>query len=162
GASAWGRGAGRCPQPRWSAPSPSAWPPGSAPRRCRRPWSPTCDATPGPKAARSRSEERRVGEEGGGRGGGGQREAEWGGWAVRRCCVSSRRRHTRLVSDWSPDVCSSDLRGFRLGTRRGEVSAAQVVCAVPVGLAARLGPPEVSQALEPYLRRDAGAQGGAV
>src|SRR5437016_8753498 len=23
---------------------------------------------------------------------------------------SSRRRHTRLVSDWSSDVCSSDLR----------------------------------------------------
>src|SRR5262249_57147163 len=23
--------------------------------------------------------------------------------------VSSRRRHTRLVSDWSSDVCSSDL-----------------------------------------------------
>src|SRR5258706_8782526 len=32
-----------------------------------------------------------------------------------RCCFfffSSRRRHTRLVSDWSSDVCSSDL-GFR-------------------------------------------------
>src|SRR5262249_59851776 len=30
---------------------------------------------------------------------------------------SSRRRHTRLVSDWSSDVCSSDLRGpFRNGT----------------------------------------------
>src|SRR5262249_60138865 len=31
---------------------------------------------------------------------------------------SSRRRHTRLVSDWSSDVCSSDLltviRGLRL------------------------------------------------
>src|SRR5438046_7461934 len=36
----------------------------------------------------------------------------------RRCCddvacycffFSSRRRHTRLVSDWSSDVCSSDL-----------------------------------------------------
>src|SRR5438046_3699619 len=28
---------------------------------------------------------------------------------------SSRRRHTRLVSDWSSDVCSSDLNliGFR-------------------------------------------------
>src|SRR5437016_9258443 len=30
-----------------------------------------------------------------------------------RCCrvffFSSRRRHTRLVSDWSSDVCSSDL-----------------------------------------------------
>src|SRR5438046_8967172 len=24
---------------------------------------------------------------------------------------SSRRRHTRLVSDWSSDVCSSDLEG---------------------------------------------------
>src|SRR5262249_57916631 len=27
----------------------------------------------------------------------------------RRLLVSSRRRHTRLVSDWSSDVCSSDL-----------------------------------------------------
>src|SRR5437016_10111203 len=26
---------------------------------------------------------------------------------------SSRRRHTRLVSDWSSDVCSSDLYGRR-------------------------------------------------
>src|SRR5258706_13639870 len=26
---------------------------------------------------------------------------------------SSRRRHTRLVSDWSSDVCSSDLDPFR-------------------------------------------------
>src|SRR5262249_56497755 len=25
---------------------------------------------------------------------------------------SSRRRHTRLVSDWSSDVCSSDLEKF--------------------------------------------------
>src|SRR5438093_8378374 len=25
---------------------------------------------------------------------------------------SSRRRHTRLVSDWSSDVCSSDLKQF--------------------------------------------------
>src|SRR5437016_9543693 len=33
---------------------------------------------------------------------------------------SSRRRHTRLVSDWSSDVCSSDLhraRGPRPGAR---------------------------------------------
>src|SRR5262249_57087361 len=26
---------------------------------------------------------------------------------------SSRRRHTRLVSDWSSDVCSSDLKPLR-------------------------------------------------
>src|SRR5258706_8734113 len=28
---------------------------------------------------------------------------------------SSRRRHTRLVSDWSSDVCSSDLRALLAG-----------------------------------------------
>src|SRR5262249_59369282 len=28
-----------------------------------------------------------------------------------RFFFSSRRRHTRLVSDWSSDVCSSDLLG---------------------------------------------------
>src|SRR5437016_13177943 len=28
---------------------------------------------------------------------------------IRCCFFSSRRRHTRLVSDWSSDVCSSDL-----------------------------------------------------
>src|SRR5262249_57984617 len=35
-------------------------------------------------------------------------------WRLRRLewlfFFSSRRRHTRLVSDWSSDVCSSDLR----------------------------------------------------
>src|SRR5205814_7859053 len=28
---------------------------------------------------------------------------------VRACFLSSRRRHTRCLSDWSSDVCSSDL-----------------------------------------------------
>src|SRR5262249_57944038 len=28
---------------------------------------------------------------------------------------TSRRRHTRLVSDWSSDVCSSDLQHFGIG-----------------------------------------------
>src|SRR5262249_56992206 len=32
---------------------------------------------------------------------------------------ASRRRHTRLVSDWSSDVCSSDLAGSRRG--RGQL-----------------------------------------
>src|SRR5215475_786753 len=31
---------------------------------------------------------------------------------------SSRRRHTRFSRDWSSDVCSSDLRGLRLGVPR--------------------------------------------
>src|SRR5258706_9748104 len=30
---------------------------------------------------------------------------------------SSRRRHTRLVSDWSSDVCSSDLSGGCLDSK---------------------------------------------
>src|SRR5262245_15799726 len=42
-----------------------------------------------------RSEERRVGK----------------GWKHRMAqCYSSRRRHTRCLSDWSSDVCSSDLQ----------------------------------------------------
>src|SRR5258706_12174018 len=34
---------------------------------------------------------------------------------------SSRRRHTRLVSDWSSDVCSSDLTGIAPDARRTRV-----------------------------------------
>src|SRR5258706_1169227 len=38
---------------------------------------------------------------------------------------SSRRRHTRLVSDWSSDVCSSDLpAAFSIGHGNREVNAA--------------------------------------
>src|SRR3989339_269314 len=33
-------------------------------------------------------------------------------------CFSSRRRHTRLVSDWSSDVCSSDLAHVFFSSRR--------------------------------------------
>src|SRR2546422_4102666 len=34
---------------------------------------------------------------------------------------SSRRRHTRCSRDWSSDVCSSDLRGYRPPDRYGLV-----------------------------------------
>jgi C-3',4' desaturase CrtD len=51
---------------------------------------------------------------------------------------------------------------YQLVTRRGQVSARQIVCAVPAGLAAKLGPPQVAEALLSYLRRDAKAQGGAI
>src|SRR5258706_10615117 len=38
----------------------------------------------------------------------------WSVTGVQSCALSfsSRRRHTRLVSDWSSDVCSSDLIGL--------------------------------------------------
>src|SRR5262249_59066363 len=55
---------------------------------------------------------------------------------------SSRRRHTRLVSDWSSDVCSSDLRlpilistalpvvnRVSQGRRPGEASRERVILA---------------------------------
>src|SRR5215213_4596295 len=42
---------------------------------------------------------------------------------------SSRRRHTRLVSDWSSDVCSSDLWGPALN----QLAAARIA-AQPEGL----------------------------
>ena len=53
-------------------------------------------------------------------------------------------------------------REFLLTTRRGDVRAAQVVSALPVTLTARIAPPSVQEALQPYIRRDAGAQGGAL
>src|SRR5262249_57967440 len=46
---------------------------------------------------------------------------------------SSRRRHTRLVSDWSSDVCSSDL-GTGGGTLVGAVFS-HVVRGFGIGLA---------------------------
>jgi C-3',4' desaturase CrtD len=52
--------------------------------------------------------------------------------------------------------------GFLVRTRRGHFPASQVVSALPVALTARLAPPEVGEALRPYVRRDAGAQGGAL
>src|SRR5438046_9874000 len=54
---------------------------------------------------------------------------------------SSRRRHTRLVSDWSSDVCSSDLYPFnwhRSSASEGEkpqVSATLVPDPVQIGRA---------------------------
>src|SRR5262249_56320928 len=55
-----------------------------------------------------------------------------------RFFFSSRRRHTRLVSDWSSDVCSSDL----LDAQRA-VPAAQP----GIALAAAFEPEEVRQHL---------------
>src|SRR5947199_346698 len=42
----------------------------------------------------------------------GRQCARGGGGDARRACFffSSRRRHTRCLSDWSSDVCSSDLK----------------------------------------------------
>src|SRR5215213_10607621 len=41
------------------------------------------------------------------------RDSDGGGRLTLFFFFSSRRRHTRLVSDWSSDVCSSDLERLR-------------------------------------------------
>src|SRR5258706_1118947 len=58
----------------------------------------------------------------------------WSVTGVQTCAFffSSRRRHTRLVSDWSSDVCSSDLFG-------PEKFALQDLAAQPKFLGAELG-----------------------
>src|SRR5262245_62537860 len=48
----------------------------------------------------------------------------------RRFFFSSRRRHTRCLSDWSSDVCSSDLRR---DTRRGSLQESRLHRRQPVG-----------------------------
>src|ERR1035438_10791459 len=47
-------------------------------------------------------------------------------WMILVCFLfffSSRRRHTRCLSDWSSDVCSSDLEAWVGATRAGFVFA---------------------------------------
>src|ERR1019366_2807677 len=75
------------------------------------------------------------------------------------CVFSSRRRHTRLVSDWSSDVCSSDLQhlhaagpaGFPGPPRRVDpdvdalhqmLAQEHVVVTEEDGMGTRLGPPD--------------------
>src|SRR5205823_8622516 len=47
---------------------------------------------------------------------------------------SSRRRHTRYASDWSSDVCSSDLPTF-LGTSHRQAPVRGLVGRIRAGLA---------------------------
>lgn len=54
------------------------------------------------------------------------------------------------------------LGDFTLHTRRGAFQAVQIVSAVPAILTARLAPDLMARALQPYLHRDAEAEGGAL
>ena len=51
---------------------------------------------------------------------------------------------------------------FAIETRRGPFRARLIVSAIPAQLTAAIGPPEIRQALAPYLERDRNAQGGAI
>src|SRR5947199_4665984 len=53
-------------------------------------------------------------------------------WAV-FFFFSSRRRHTRCLSDWSSDVCSSDLQLHVIGSRSENVLAGILLGGMPPG-----------------------------
>jgi phytoene dehydrogenase-like protein len=52
--------------------------------------------------------------------------------------------------------------GYALCTRRGVVHARVVVSSLTAAATSLIGPPEVAEALSPFLERDASAQGGAM
>src|SRR5262249_59184267 len=72
-------------------------------------------------------------------------------WHLTIVCFffSSRRRHTRLVSDWSSDVCSSDLEPRRVA-RALAVEAAHVAT---VGSKARKRAERLLQAADELAQR---------
>jgi C-3',4' desaturase CrtD len=57
---------------------------------------------------------------------------------------------------------SGEIGNFTIKTQRGDFQTRQIVSAVPASITARIAPAAVSEALTPYLRRDADAQGGAI
>src|SRR5258706_8918557 len=68
--------------------------------------------------------------------------ALWGLLALSRDKLfffSSRRRHTRLVSDWSSDVCSSDLPCTHRGAHARSCSGGDAGLSPPGGLEPGLG-----------------------
>src|ERR1035441_10900744 len=79
---------------------------------------------------------------------------------------SSRRRHTRCLSDWSSDVCSSDLLGAVLyematGKRAFEgKTTASVIAAVierhppPVSTVQPASPPALDRVVKTCLAKD--------
>src|SRR5262249_58312454 len=90
---------------------------------------------------------------------------------------SSRRRHTRLVSDWSSDVCSSDLcwltHASLAGTGGGatafrassvSLSFTRIGCSVYWGCTAndRCGSPPRDRSEERRVGKECKARGGAV
>lgn len=60
------------------------------------------------------------------------------------------------------DPLTGQQSGYRIHTRRGSFDVKQVVAAVPIALTAKLAPTIMARKLDPYLQRDAKAQGGAI
>ena len=84
----------------------------------------------------------------------------WGFW--RRFVARLRELGGELRVGCAVDAVTGSDGRFELHTRRGSFEAAQVVCALPAPLAARVSPAPVGDALRPFLERNAKAAGGAI
>src|SRR5258706_15126823 len=72
---------------------------------------------------------------------------------------SSRRRHTRLVSDWSSDVCSSDLDPLQRPRIAADLQA-QFTKRGPKGIyITRIGNPELAQYEKHFVEEIAAMMG---
>jgi C-3',4' desaturase CrtD len=95
--------------------------------------------------------------------GAGLTRARGGMYGFWRSFVANYRR---LGGQLRVNASVTAIRGregaFEIETRRGAFRARRVVSALPAQLTATLGPPEVGEALAPYLRRDQTSLGGAI
>jgi phytoene dehydrogenase-like protein len=85
----------------------------------------------------------------------------WGFWQ------QFRAHYRALGGDLRVGCAVERVRGhhdgaFIVETRRGAFQARQVVSALPITSTGRIAPPAVALRLQPYLRRDAHAMGGAI
>ena len=81
---------------------------------------------------------------------------------IRRFVAHYRRLGGTLRAATTVTAVRGRSGDFTLETTRGPFRADKVVCALPAQLAAGIAPPEVGEALRPYLLRDEDHLGGAV
>ncbi len=94
--------------------------------------------------------------------GAGLSRARGGMYGFWRQFVSRYRALGGVLRVGSPVMSVSKERGFVVRSQRAEIRAHQVVSALPIELTARIAPGEVGEGLQPYLRRNQAAVGGAI
>lgn len=94
--------------------------------------------------------------------GAGLSRARGGMYGFWRRFVARYRELGGILRVSCPVSAVSRERGYVVRMRHGLVRARQVVSALPIEMTARLAPVEVGEGLQPYLRRDNAAVGGAL
>ncbi len=94
--------------------------------------------------------------------GAGLSRARGGMYGFWRQFVSRYRELGGVLRVGCPVMAVSREQGYVVHLRRGIVRAQQVVSSLPIELTARIAPGEVGEGLQPYLRRNKAAVGGAL